>query len=179
MLQYSHDDAFNLQRGFEMLFEQRALYMMYAAISKMDIKQKKVKPEDFEKVLSRYTKRRNGDYVILDTECDMSIRLDVDTSSNCDNWTYKGAAYKKLFLNSREFLGDSTLPNAFRNKLLILRKEDFPSLVKVNEDTTPQIRIEDESDRKDGIAAVRVTIVPNMEMRYYKSTKVLQVELER
>ncbi len=179
VLQYNEEDSFHLQRGFEILFEQRALYMMYAAISKMDIKQKKVKPEDFEKVLSRYTKRRNGDYVILDTECDMSIRLDVDTSSNCDNWTYKGAAYKKLFLNSREFLGDSTLPNAFRNKLLILRKKDFPSLVKINENTAPQVRIEDVSDRNEGIAAIRVTIVPNMEMRYYKNTKVLQVELER
>lgn len=179
LLQYSHDDSFNLQRGFEMLFEQRALYMMYAAISEMDIKRKKVKPEGFEKRLNRFTKGRNSDYVILDTECDMSIRLDVDTSSNCDNWTYKGAAYKKLFLDSREFLGDSSLPNAFRNKLLILRKEDFPSLAKVNENTTPQVRIEDESGGKDGIAAVRVTIVPNMEMRYYKNTKVLQVELER
>ena len=162
-----------------MLFEQRALYMMYAAISEMNIKRKEVKPEGFEKLLNRYTKGKNSDYVILDTECDMNVRLDIDTSSNCDSWKYKGAEYKEIFLDSREFLTDSTLPNAFRNKLLILRKKDFPSLVKVNENTAPQVRIEDVSDRNEGIAAVRVTIVPNMEMRYYKNTKVLQIELER
>ncbi len=43
----------------------------------------------------------------------------------------------------------------------------------------PQVIIADESDRDSGKAAVRVTVMPNLEMRYYKNSKVLWVELTR
>ena len=60
-----------------------------------------------------------------------------------------------------------------------MRKEDYPSLFKINEDVMPQVIIADESDRDSGLAAVRVTVMPNLEMRYYKNSKVLWVELIR
>ena len=74
---------------------------------------------------------------------------------------------------------DVDLPIIFKNSLLILRKEDYPSLFKKSEDVMPQVIIADESNRDTGRAAVRVTVIPNMEMHYYKNSKVLWVELTR
>lgn len=60
-----------------------------------------------------------------------------------------------------------------------MRKEDYPSLFKKNETAEPAGELKDESDRDNGIAAIGVTITPNMEMRYYKNAKVMKVTLVR
>lgn len=177
--QYNGENSFHIQRHHEILFEQRSLYMIYSAISKMKMKRKKVRAVDFEAVMKKYTKGKFEDYVIIDTDCELDILLDIDSRDTYREWNYKCAEYKKVFLDSREYLRDGDLPGVFKNSLLILRKEDYPSLFKTSEDTMPQVTIADESNRETGVAAVRVTITPNMEMRYYKGTKVLWVELIR
>ena len=143
------------------------------------MKRKKVRAGDFEAVMKKYTKGKFEDYVIIDTDCELDILLDIDSRDTYGEWNYKGAEYKKMFLDSREYLRDGDLPGVFKNSLLILRKEDYPSLFKSGEDAMPQVTIADESNRETGVAAIRVTITPNMEMRYYKGTKVLWVELMR
>lgn len=177
--QYSDEDSFHIQRHHEILFEQRAVYMIYSAINKMKLKRKKMRAGVFETKLKKFTKGRNEDYVIIDTDCKLDILLDIDSRDSYGEWIYKGAEYKKMFLDSREYLRDSDLPSLFKDSLLVLRKEDLPSLFKTGEDAMPQVTITDESDRETGVAAVRVMVTPNMEMRYYKNTKVLWVELLR
>lgn len=177
--QYNGENSFHIQRHHEILFEQRAVYMIYTAISKMKMKRKKVRTGDFEAVMKKYTKGKFEDYVIIDTDCELDILLDIDSRDTYGEWNYKGVEYKKMFLDSREYLRDGDLPGVFKNSLLILRKEDYPSLFKSGEDAMPQVTIADESNRETGVAAIRVTITPNMEMRYYKGTKVLWVELMR
>lgn len=180
VLHYGHDDSFHLQRHYEIVFEQRAIYMIYAAISKMQLgKLVKVRTGDFEQFFDKYTKGKNKEYVIIDTDCELDVMLDIDHRDVYGGWEYKGAEYKKVFLDSREYLRDSLLPGVYKNTLLILRKDEYPSLFKINEDVMPQVIIADESDRDSGRAAVRVTVMPNLEMRYYKNSKVLWVELTR
>lgn len=177
--EYSDENSFHIQRHHEILFEQRSIYMFFSAISKMKMKRKKVRAGDFEAVMKKYTKGRIEDYVIIDTDFELDILLDIDSRENYGDWEYKGAEYKKIFLDSREYLRDSDLPSVFKSSLLILRKEDYPSLFKKSEEALPEVTIADESSRETGVAAVRVTVTPNMEMRYYKNTKVLWVELMR
>ena len=177
--QYNDDDSFHMQRHYEIVFEQRAIYMIYSAISKMKLKRRKVRAGDFESFMKKYTNGKNDEYIIIDTDCDLDILLDIDNRDTYGEWDYKGAEYKKMFLDAREYLRDVDLPIIFKNSLLILRKEDYPSLFKINEDVMPQVIIADESDRDSGRAAVRVTVMPNLEMRYYKNSKVLWVELTR
>lgn len=177
--QYNEDDSFHMQRHYEIVFEQRAIYMIYSAISKMQLKRRKVSVGDFESVLKKYTKGKNDEYVIIDTDCELDVLLERDSRDTYGEWNYKGAEYKKLFLDAREYLRDLDLPIIFKNSLLVLRKEDYPSLFKKSEDVVPQVIIADESDRDSGKAAVRVIVMPNMEMRYYKKSKVLWVELTR
>ena len=177
--EYSDENSFHIQRRHEILFEQRAVYMIYSAISRMKLKRKKVRAGDFEAAMKKYTKGKFEDYVIIDTDCELDILLDIDSRDTYGEWNYKGAEYKKMFLDSREYLRDGDLPGVFKNSLLILRKENLPSLFKTGEDAMPQVTIADESNRETGVAAIRVTITPNMEMRYYKGTKVLWVDLIR
>ena len=177
--QYNEDDSFYMRRHYEIVFEQRAVYMIYSAISKMKPKRRKVRAGDFESFMKKYTNGKNDEYVIIDTDCDLDILLDIDNRDTYGGWNYKGAEYKKLFLDAREYLRDVDLPIIFKNSLLILRKEDYPSLFKKSEDVMPQVIIADESNRDTGRAAVRVTVIPNMEMHYYKNSKVLWVELTR
>ena len=164
--QYNEDDSFHMQRHYEIVFEQRAIYMIYSAISKMKPKRRKVRAGDFESFMKKYTSGKNDEYIIIDTDCDLDILLDIDNRDTYGEWDYKGAEYKKIFLEAREYLRDVDLPIIFKNSLLILRKEDYPSLFKKNEDVMPQVIIADESDRDSGKAAVRVTVMPNLEMRY-------------
>lgn len=46
--EYSDENSFHIQRHHEILFEQRAVYMIYSAISRMKLKRKKVRAGDLE-----------------------------------------------------------------------------------------------------------------------------------
>ena len=167
---YTHENTFHLSRHFEMVFEQRCLYMFYAAVSKMQIACKTVRVADFVKFYNRYTKGKKDDYIIIDTDCKLSVGIDVDRN---------GDGYKRIFLDSLNFLKDVSLAEMFRDSLLILQKEDYPSLFRKTEDAEPAVLLEDVSSREDGVAAICVSINPNLEMRYYMNTNVVKVTLVR
>lgn len=176
---YNHENSLDLQRHIEIVFEKRAVYMSFAAISRMNIKRKKVRVGDFEKYFNSYTNGMNEDYVIIDANCELSIMLDKKTTNNPFVSQYLGAEYKYLYLDSSEYFKDLTLLELFGNSLLILRKEDFPSLVYKNNGVRPELSMKDMSDKAKGFAAMWVTIKPNMIMKFYKNTKIVMVELKR
>lgn len=179
MYYYDHDNLFHLQRHFEILFDSRVTYMVYTALSQMDIIHKNVCVGDFEVFFRSYTEGHNSDYMIVDTDCELSANLEIETENIVGNWKYKEADYSRKCIDANGHLKDTPLMGLFNNSLLIIKKEDFPSLVKINENDKPQIDLEDCSDSTRGLAAIKVTIASNMELRYYKSSKVAWINLTR
>lgn len=178
MYYYGQENSFHLIRHYEILFARRATYMTFSAISQMNVERKKVSAGDFEQFFNSYTKGANSEYVIIDTECQFSTLLDKDTNLNNMDSQYKGAKYKCVYLDAND-MKDIPLMEVFRNSLIIIRKEDYPSLFKVQENKEPEISLEDYSDSSQGLVSIKVTMTPNMEIRYYRNTHVLMVELLR
>lgn len=167
---YNHDNTFHLYRHLEMVFEKCCDYMFYAAVSRMRMDYKTVRVADFDSFFNRYTKGKRDEYIIIDTESTLSVGIDIERD---------GDGYKCMFIDASEYLRDVPLVEIFRNSLLIMKKEDYPSLFRKNETAEPVVELKDESDIENGIAAIGVTITPNMEMRYYKNAKVMKVTLVR
>jgi hypothetical protein len=176
MYYYGQESSFHLIRHYEILFDLRTTYMAFSAISRMNIERRKVSVGDFEQFFNSYTKGANSEYVIIDTECQFSSLLDKDTNLNNMESQYKGAEYKCVYLDAND-MKDIPLMEIFRNSLIIIRKDDYPSLFKTQENKEPEISLEDYSDSSQGLASIKVTMTPNMEMRFYRRTHVLMVEL--
>lgn len=65
----------------------------------------------------------------------------------------------------------------FKKTVVIIRKEDLPYVFSTCTDSRPSVTLVDESDKEKGEAIMRITVNPNLALKYSREAKVVRVML--
>ncbi|MBR6067671.1 MAG: hypothetical protein IKP45_07700 [Bacteroidales bacterium] len=175
---YTH----NVFKNMLTLFKSRYQFMVYSALRKMQIEEKSIRNDEFEEFFVKLVDKDGGDYIIIDSgvHLDSFYKMDVlkDGRKFTNHQTYKGAYYKRIDFDSLRYLRDLSELKQFKNTLIILKKEDLPTLDSVPNFDTPVVELTNESEREKGIAAVSMTVNPNMEARFNKNIEVIKLNFK-
>jgi hypothetical protein len=60
---------------------------------------------------------------------------------------------------------------------MLIKKADLPALVRENNNASPEVGFKDESDKEKGVAAVRMTVNPQMVVKYNPNAQVIRVKI--
>lgn len=165
------------------VFKSRFLYMVYFALSQMRIKDVSTKWGDFEKMFTNYVGNDGDKYVIIDNDCSLRVFAEMDKLSDGQKWPlhryYKGAYCYDAEIGLSRYLKDVPLIESFDRTILVVRFADMPVLVPTSDQGVPYVSFEDESNKEKGWAAVRITVEPNLNMKYSKEAEVLRVKIKR
>ena len=156
------------------LFEERSCYLMCAAFQKMELNPLSVNYKSLETSVGQILGKEADKYVVIDFDSHSYMHMRVDY----DGKKCLGADYMKVHLEMNDHLSDIDIVRDFLGSLLIVKKEDMPILAEDKYGDDAKVAIEDVSERKEGLAAVRVDITPRYTM-WYRNAKCYRVVIER
>lgn len=165
------------------IFRSRYLYVVYSALSRMQIKDETISIDNFEQYFTGLVGEKGSDYIIIDSNSHMNLFYKMDALANGQRFsihrTYKGADYKDYDLDVGWYLRDLEVLEPFKNTLVIVKKIDLPALVKTSTDDVPNVEYKDESDSMNGTAKISMVINPNYESQFDKGAIVTRLRLEK
>lgn len=162
-------------------FRSRYQYMVYSALSKMKITDVSMPVKDFESYFVKHYGMHGNDYMIIDSDSLMHLFCEFD--KNPQNTTsllhrqYKGADHRLYDLSIGWYLRDIPELEPFKKTVVIIRKEDLPYVFSTCTDSRPSVTLVDESDKEKGEAIMRITVNPNLALKYSREAKVVRVML--
>lgn len=164
------------------VFKSRYLFMIFQALSNMHITDVAMPIDEFEKYFDNYVGEKGTEYFILDANSHMDLFYEMDKQKSghrsFDESTYKGAGYKLYDLDVGLYLKDVIELESFRETLVVIKKNDLPTVANTTKSTGPSVEFRDESSRENGVAAVCMTVNPNYCVKYCRDVDVLRVKLE-
>lgn len=164
------------------VFKSRYLFMIFQALSNMHITDVAMPIDEFEKYFDNYVGEKGTEYFILDANSHMDLFYEMDKQKSghrsFDESTYKGAEYKLYDLDVGLYLKDVIELESFRETLVVIKKNDLPTVANTTKSTGPSVEFGDESSRENGVAAVYMTVNPNYCVKYCRDVDVLRVKLE-
>lgn len=137
--------------------------------------------KDFESYFVKHYGMHGNDYMIIDSDSLMHLFCEFD--KNPQNTTsllhrqYKGADHRLYDLSIGWYLRDIPELEPFKKTVVIIRKEDLPYVFSTCTDSRPSVTLVDESDKEKGEAIMRITVNPNLALKYSREAKVVRVML--
>ncbi len=122
------------------------------------------------------------DYVIIDTGGSSHLLMDLDKHDGPRrwfDWSFKKAAYKHYDLQMGWYLKDLEEIEPFDNTVIIIKKTDLPYVTMADGYDGPSLSFTDKSNRNDATALVRITVNPNLAVRYNKDTEAVKIKVIR
>jgi hypothetical protein len=162
-------------------FKSRYQYMVYSALSQMNITDISLPVKDFEAYFVKRYGRLGEDYMIIDSDSLMPIFCDFDKNPRNTisvlHRQFRGADHRLYDLSIGWYLRDIPELEPFKKTIVIIKKQDLPFVYStINEDKV-SISLDDESDNEKGLAVVRITVNPNWAIRYNREAKIVRVLL--
>lgn len=177
---WRHPSVFN---DMQQVFRSRYLYIVFEAVSQMQVKDVEMKWGEFEKMFTKYVGEAGEHYVIMDTECSVDAMVKMDPLPEGQKWSfhrfYKGAYYYDTGFGTMFNLRDVPLAEAFDKTALLVKFADLPVLESVAEDGRPEVTVSDEPHIEKGWASVRVTADPRLVAKYSKNAEVIRLRLSK
>ncbi len=165
------------------IFRSRYLYVVYSALSRMQIKDETISFDNFEQYFAGLVGEKGSDYIIIDSNSHMNLFYKMDALANGQRFssqrTYKGADYKYYDLNVGWYLRDLDVLEPFKDTLVIVKKADLPVLVNTTMSNCPDVDFAEKSDRDEGIATINMVINPNYEAGFDKKSTVIRLRLKK
>ena len=175
---WRHPSVFN---DMQQVFRSRYLYIVFEALSKMKVKEVDMKWGEFEKIFAKYVGENGEHYVIMDTECSVNAMVKMDPFPEGRKWSlhrYKGAYYYNTGFGTMFNLRDVPLAESFDKTVVFVKFADLPVLMPESEAARPSVTLSDESNKEQGMLAVRVTVDPHLVAKYSKQAEVIKVRLK-
>lgn len=174
------NSAFN---NMQNIFRSRYLYVVYSALSEMQLKDETIPIDGFEQYFVRLVGDNGSDYIIIDSNSCMKYFYRMDSLEGGSrtfsfHQTFKGADYKYYDLNVGWYLRNLELLEPFKNTLVILKKDDLPTIADKTANG-PEVMLIDKSDREKGIGSISLAINPNYEARFDKKATVTRLRFEK
>ena len=177
---WRHPSVFN---DMQRVFRSRYLYIVFEALSKMKVKEVDMKWGEFEKIFAKYVGENGEHYVIMDTECSVNAMVKMDPFPEGQKWSlhryYKGAYYYNTGFGTMFNLRDVPLAESFDKTVVFVKFADLPVLMPESEAARPSVTLSDESNKEQGMLAVRVTVDPHLVAKYSKQAEVIKVRLRK
>lgn len=168
-----YDETMRVFKGrYEMLF--------YQAVTDMMIKDVVIEKDDVGDYVEGVLGTDGKEYVIVETGLDLFHFVELDKEKERKYpWRhhFKEAEIHSFDLNTNQYLRDVSDLEPFRGTLMLIKKADLPSLEREDKDASPEVAYKDESDRKKGVAAVRMTVDPKMVVKYNPNAVVIRVKV--
>lgn len=168
--------------GESRVFQSRYLFILYNAIMSMRLKEESVQVLELSKWIETYLGDRGEDYVIIDTGGSSHLLMDLDKHDGPRrwfDWSFKKAAYKHYDLQMGWYLKDLEEIEPFDNTVIIIKKTDLPYVTMADGYDGPSLSFSDKSNRNDATALVRITVNPNLAVRYNKDTEAVKIKVIR
>ena len=164
------------------VFKARYFYILYEALSNMNMTDVIWKWDNFEKEFLKHVGNEGEKYVIIDNDSMMYAMITMDKPKGGAKWSphqfYKGAYYYNAGRCSSLYLQDIPLVESFDKTILIARFSDLPTPISVSEGGLPIISFNDESNKEKGWAVVRITVDPCIVAKYSKNAEILRVRVK-
>lgn len=177
---WRHPSVFN---DMQQVFRSRYLYIVFEALSQMNVKDVDMKWGEFEKIFTKYVGENGEQYIIMDTECSVNALVKMDPLPEGQKWSlhryYKGAYYYNTGFGTMFNLRDVSLAGSFDKTVVFVKFADLPVLKPETEDARPSVALSDESNKETGRSTVRVTVDPHLVAKYSKQAEVIRVRLRK
>ena len=162
------------------VFKGRYEMLFYQAVTDMMIKDVVIEKDDVGDYVEGVLGTDGEKYVIVETGLDLFHFVELDKEKERKYpWRqhFKEAEIHSFDLNTNQYLRDVSDLEPFRGTLMLIKKADLPSLEREDKDASPEVAYKDESDRKKGVAAVRMTVDPKMVVKYNPNAVVIRVKV--
>ena len=87
------------------------------------------------------------------------------------------ATYKTYSFTSEWYLNAIPDVEDYEGTIIIMKKADLPYVCSSSSKIGPSVEFEDVSDKEKGKAEVRVTVDPNLMMKYNKNAEITRVKV--
>ena len=163
------------------LFQSRYLFMVYSAVKNMKISETEVLVTDLGKWIEDYMQGKGEEYIVIETGSASLLLMELDHSESSwlNHWKFKKAAYRHYDLTTSWYMKDVEEVKPFDNTVIVMKKKDLPYVQCETEPYGPHVMYEDESNRTEAEAVVRITVNPNLLVRYEKDADVQRIKVVR
>lgn len=145
-------------------------YVLCKALSEMKIEDHSVKYSDFFNKIRKHAKCKYVDYVLIDFDSPLCpvVMASSDLKSMFPGISYVEMERAAIFLDLSGFQSYEK----FNKKVVLIRKEDLPSLSFEGEANEPTISYEDVSSEQEGTLYVDVKVDTHLQLRYNKNVNI-------
>ena len=171
---FDYGILYSVINDYERLFCNRYKYLLYTALSEMKVNEMKMDVAEVETYLSKLVEGHEQEYQIIDTNSPFETLL-MPEILTVSRYSFKGVDYFKEDIALSNLMDT---PNFLRfdNSLIIIRKDNMPVLKYINDGALPKVKTEDVSNKKEGIADVKVMIEPNLQLVYNSECEIIKIE---
>lgn len=141
-------------------------YVLCKALSEMQTENHSVKYSDFFSKIKKHTNCKYADYVLIDFDSPLCpvVMSSSDLKSMFPGISYVEMERAAIFLNLSGF----QCYERFDKKVVLIRKEDLPTLTFDGNVNEPTISLEDVSSEQEGTIYVDVKVDTHLQLRYNK-----------
>lgn len=156
------------------LYEDRSCYLMCSAFKAMNEILIKANHNTVDGAIKQILGDEAENFMFFDFDSHCFMYMNVELGKN----KCYGADYKRVYIGMNDHMKDTELIGEFKDRLLIVRKEDMPILAEDFPESKVDVTVEDISRKEDGFAALKVNITPRYTM-WYKNASYYKIEVER
>lgn len=180
----TQDRDYNLEVfGETRIYMSRYMYILLRAIQNMRVKDVEVQRDEVARYLRRLLDKQGEKYVIVDLTASYLFLLSLDRKETGEMGLNKNkvfnAAYKDYNFDYGWFLYDLEELEPYKDTIVIIKRTDLPYVCSSASEFGPKVEFEDQSDKDEGIADVRVTVNPNFLIKYSKKAIITRVKVLR
>lgn len=154
--------------------EGRLMHLFLEYVDSTTINRKIIKNYDLKDFVTGYLKGHEKEYILLDIGDYNNVLLEPRCDGH-EQYFNEGTLYLRMDDARYSHLAGSSLYEKYKRSILIIHKEDLPSLKL----TDLSINYEDISSEKDGVYAVELTIDPGVAFCYSKDVEIMCVNSVR
>ena len=169
--------------GDTRIYQSRYVYMLLRAMQSMIINDESIEYGGIRRYLRGYLGDKGEDYMIIEIGGSSLLLMTLDKGDKervgFGDMRVMKASYKSYDFNVGWYLNDIAKIADFNDTIIIIKKTDLPYVCSSSSELGPTVDFADVSDKDAGKAEVRVTVNPNLLMKYSKETVIKRVKVER
>jgi len=172
-------DIHSLYRDYLELLSNRMAYMMLKAYDNMKKVEVELTPAEFGHFVEGYTNGGKEDYLIVDVDSHMSAWMDTEFRAGFSRY------YKNMPMLSMESVGrfglltDLPAYESFKEKLILIPKNNQPTLKKKSGEDSVNFTYKDESSEEKKELALRVGVDLGLQMTYNPDDSIVVVKIKK
>jgi hypothetical protein len=152
-----------VQHDMTKIFWKRYLHAFYEVLSEMRIKDIKTKRAHFGNKYLKIVGDNGSDYLMISTDYDFKTKLQVFGPASL---------FEAKTVLPSELIRDLPTLQPFVNTITVIKKKDLPALKATSKEKKTSVGFNDESDKDEGRANVRVTVYPPYAICYSKDAEI-------